>query len=91
MWPTIHPVRLDGSKRQVTTKWVKGPVIPILGLPYHDNFDDWYTIIVHADGYQGTGIYRVRLMYGGLIDAYAMLISNDVNVRFQPFDVIRTD
>lgn len=82
---------LDGSKRQVATKWVKGPVIPILGLPYHDYFDDWYTIIVHSDGYQDTGIYPVKLMSGRLIDAYVMLIPNDGNFRFRPFDVIRTD
>jgi hypothetical protein len=48
---------LDGSKRQVASKFVKGPTSSIVGLPYHDNFDDWYTIIVHADGYQDTGIY----------------------------------
>jgi len=65
---------LDGSKRQVASKFVKGPTIPIMGLPYHDNFDDWYTIIVHADGYQDAGIYPVRLLSGRLIDAYAMLI-----------------
>jgi hypothetical protein len=45
-----------------------------MGLPYHDNFDDWYTITVHADGYQDAGIYPVRLMGGRLIDAYVMLI-----------------
>jgi hypothetical protein len=82
---------LDGSKRQVASKFVKGPTIPIMGLPYHDNSDDWYTIIVHADGYQDAGIYPVRLMSGRLIDAYVMLIRNDGNFRFGPIDAIRND
>jgi hypothetical protein len=82
---------LDGSKRQVATKWVKGPTIPIMGLPYHDSPDDWYTIIVHADRYQDAGIYPVRLMAGRLIDAYVMLIPNDANFHFPPIDTIQAD
>jgi hypothetical protein len=80
---------LDGSKRQVASKFVKGPTIPIMGLPYHDNFDDWYTIIVHADGYQDAGIYPVRLTSGRLIDAYVMLVPNDGGGRFRPIDTIQ--
>jgi hypothetical protein len=82
---------LDGSKRQVASKFVKGPTIPIMGLPYHDNSDDWYTIIVHADGYQDAGIFPVRLMSGRLIDAYVMLIPHDGSFRFRPFDEIKRD
>jgi len=62
---------LDGRKQQVATRWVKGPTIPIMGLPFHDNPDDWYTLIVHADGYQDAGVCPVRLQAGRLIDAYA--------------------
>jgi len=82
---------LDGSKQPVGTTWVKGPVILIPGLTYHDNFNDWYTIIVHADGYQDTGIFPVRLMSGRLIDAWVMLIPNDANFRFTPIDVLSND
>lgn len=82
---------LDGRKQQVATKWVRGSTILIPGLPYHDNSEDWYTIIVHADGYQDAGIYPVRLKAGTLIDAYVMLLLNDANFHFQPVEVIQAD
>ena len=58
---------LDGSKRQVGSKFVKGRTIPMMGLPYHDNSDDWYTIIIHADGLEK---YRrmPELIYGFVAD-----------------------
>lgn len=82
---------LDGSKRQVATKWVQGPTIPILGLPFHDNPDDWYTIIIHADGYEDAGLYPVRLRGGHLIDAYAMLLPKDGVFHFLPVASIQAD
>ena len=82
---------LDGRKQQVASKFVKGPAIPIEGLPYHDNLDDWYTIIVHANGYQDAGIYPVRLMAGRLIDAYVILLRNDANFHFSPIETIKAD
>lgn len=76
---------LDGRKKQVATKWVKGPTIPILGLPYHDNADDWYTIIAHVDGYQDAGVYPVHLQAGRLVDAYLMLVPENGAFHFLPF------
>jgi hypothetical protein len=82
---------LDGRKRQVATQWVNGPTIPIVGLPYHDSPDDWYTIIVHADGYEDAGIYPVRLQAGRLIDAYVMLLPKNGNFHFAPIQELQAD
>jgi hypothetical protein len=82
---------LDGGKRQVATSWFKGATIPTIGLPFHDSPDDWYSIIVHASGYQDAGIYPVRLMRGRLVDAYVMLVPNDANFHFAPIETIQAD
>ncbi len=82
---------LDGSKRQVAAKWVKGSTIHIPGLPYHDNFEDLYTIIVNADGYEDGGIYPVRLKAGTLIYAYAMLVPYGAGFHFSPIEDIQAD
>src|SRR5690242_8375119 len=82
---------LNGSKKQVAAKFVQGPVVPIVGLPYHDNLDDWYTIIVHADGYQDAGVYPVKLKVGTLLDAYVMLVPNDAAFHFPPIETIQAD
>ena len=82
---------LDGSKRQVATKFVNGSVVPILGLPFHDNADDWYTIVVHADGYEDAGIFPVRLQLGRLLDAWVMLVPKSGNFHFPPIETIQAD
>ncbi len=82
---------LDGRKQQVASKFVQGPVIPILGLPFHDSPDDWYTIIVHADGCEDAAIYPVRLQVGRLIDAYLMLLPKDGMFHFPPIETIQAD
>lgn len=82
---------LNGSKKQVAAQFVQGPVVPIVGLPYYDNLDDWYTIIVHADGYQDAGVYPVRLKVGTLLDACVMLVPNDAAFHFPPIESIQPD
>lgn len=82
---------LDGRKQQVASKWVKGPAIPIMGLPFHDSPDDWYTLIVHADGYKDAGVYPVRLEAGRLVDAYLMLTPSDGAFHFPPLASISKD
>src|SRR4051794_37382590 len=82
---------LDGRKQTVATKWVVGGTIPIIGLPFHDNPDDWYPIIIHADGYQDAGLSPVRLQRGRLIDAYAMLLPDDGMFHFPPLAALNAD
>ncbi len=82
---------LDGRKQPVRTLWAKGAVIPILGLPFHDNPDDWYTIIIHADGYQDAALYPVRLQAGRLIDAYAMLAPTHGMFHFARLETLKQD
>jgi hypothetical protein len=80
---------LDGRKQSVATQWVTGETIIIPGLPFHDSPDDWYTIIVHADGYEDAGLYPVRLRAGVLIDAYAMLLPKDGTFHFCPIEALQ--
>jgi hypothetical protein len=82
---------LDGRKQQVAAKFVQGPVIPVLGLPFHDSPDDGYTVIVHADGCEDAAIYPVRLQAGRLVDACLMLMPKDGLFHFAPFDTVRAD
>jgi hypothetical protein len=82
---------LDGRKQPVVSKFVNGPTIPIIGLPFHDSPDDWYTLVIHADGYQDAGLYPLRLQPGRLIDAYAMLLPNDAAFHFPPLASIQSD
>lgn len=82
---------LDGRKQPVATQWVKGPVILIPGLPFHDSPDDWYTIIVYADGYNDAGLYPIRLKKGVLIDAFAMLLPKNGRFRFKPSTELALD
>jgi hypothetical protein len=70
---------------------VTGSAIPIVGLPFADSPDDWYTIFVHADGYQDAGLYPVRLREGVLIDAYAMLVPNHGTFHFKQLAAIQQD
>lgn len=82
---------LDGRKQQVISKWVKGGDISITGLPYHASPVDWYTVIVHADGYQDAAIYPVRLAAGTQVEADLMIIPNDASFEFQPIRTIQAD
>src|SRR5690242_12216051 len=65
---------LDGRKRAIVTQWVSGARIRVTDLPYYDSPDDWYTVIVHADGYHDAGVYPVRLMAGKEVNTYLMLL-----------------
>jgi len=56
---------IDGRQKTIATKWLKGADIPITGLPYDNSPADWYTIIVHADGYEDGALYPVRLQKDG--------------------------
>ena len=82
---------LDGRKKEVRSLWAQGPAIPVLGLTFHDSPDDWYTVIVHASGYQDGAIYPVRLQQGRLVDAYLMLEPNHAGFHFEPIDTIQAD
>jgi hypothetical protein len=82
---------LDGNKQPVATQWVKGPTVPIMGLQFHDSPADWYTMVVHADGYQDGGIYPVRLQAGKLIDAYVMLLPSGGSFHFPPIETVQAD
>ena len=82
---------LDGRKQQVVSTWVNGPAIPITGLPFHDSPDDWYTVIVHAHGYEDAGVYPVRLQAGKLVDAWVILLPNGGKFKFPPIQAIQAD
>lgn len=82
---------LDGRHQPVATNWVNGPTIPIVGLPFHDSPDDWYTLVVHADGYEDAGIYPVRLQAGRVIDANVMLLPKGGNFHFPPIASLQSD
>ena len=79
---------LDGSKKQVAWQVVKGATVLIPQLPFHDNLDDLYTVIVHADGYEDAGVYPVRVRAGHLVDAYLMLLPRGGRFHFSPWSGI---
>ena len=82
---------LDGRKRELRSFWMHGPAIPIPGLPFCDSPDDWYTVIVHASGYQDGAIYPVRLQQGRLVDAYLMIEPSHAAFHFQPIATVQAD
>jgi len=82
---------LDGRHQPVVTQFVNGPVIPIMGLPFHDNADDLYTIVVHADSFQDAGVFPVRLRLAHLVDAHVMLLPKDGNFHFPKIETIAAD
>jgi hypothetical protein len=53
--------------------------------------NDWYTIIVYADGFQDGGLYPVRLKQGTLIDCYVMLAPGHGNFQFSTIEQIQGD
>jgi len=82
---------LDGRKKEVASQWVKGPVVFVPGLTFHNSPDDWYTVIVHASGYQDGAIFPVRLQQGRLVDAYVMLEPKDASFHLAPIDTVKAD
>jgi hypothetical protein len=82
---------LDGRKREVLSQWATGSAIPVQGLPFHNSPDDWYTVIVHASGYQDGAIYPVRLQQGRLVDAWLMLEPNHAGFQFAKIETIQAD
>src|SRR5690242_18853886 len=76
---------LDGSKRPVVTQWITGGQIRIKDLPFHDNLDDNYTLIVHADCYEDAGLFPVRLQSGPEIKAAVMMRPSNGQFHFLPY------
>jgi hypothetical protein len=81
---------LDGRKREVGTCWPKASAFTVTGLPFYDNLDDNYTVIVHADGYQDAGIYPVRIGAGKTVETSLMLIPKDAAFHFQAYRTLKT-
>ena len=44
-----------GTGKEVFSRFVNNPVVLIKGLPYHDNFQDNYSIVVSPKGYKQGG------------------------------------
>jgi len=82
---------LDGRKKEVRSQWAQGPAIPIPGLAFHDSPDDWYTVIVHASGYEDGAVYPVRLQQGRLVDAWLMLEPTHASFHFAPIEALKAD
>jgi hypothetical protein len=81
---------LDGRRRELRCCWLNGCEIDVPDLPFHDNLDDRYTVIVHADGYKDSGIYPVRIAAGKTVGASIMLIPDDAAFHFQTYRTLKT-
>jgi hypothetical protein len=82
---------LDGNRRQVVSKFVRGASIPVVGLPVEDGLADLYTVIVSADGFRDAAVYPVRARAARLVDADLMLLRNDSAFHFSPLPVLQSE
>jgi len=69
-----------GTGKEVLSRFVSGPVVLIKGLPYRDNFEDDYSIVVSPKGYKQGGVFPVKLLPGKAVKADVMVLPQ--NGRF---------
>jgi len=63
-----------GTGKEVFSRFVNNPVVLIKGLPYHDNFQDNYSIVVSPKGYKQGGVFPVKLLQGKTVKADVMVL-----------------
>jgi hypothetical protein len=79
----------DGNQKQIVSRFFDGPNLPVPGVPFYDNLGDLYRIVVHAKGYEDSGLYPVHVARNTLVDADLMLLPENGGFQFEPLDSLR--
>ncbi len=83
--PSSLPILLtatDGNNQVVFRSRVKGPLVQVRGLEFHNNFADNYSVLVSAPGYRDAGYYPVRVSPGTAPAVSLMLLPQNERFNF---------
>jgi hypothetical protein len=71
----------DGNKRTVFRNTVKGPTI-IVEVPFHDNFDDQYTVLASPDNGLDAGFFPVNVSPNLVRPVFLMFLPKEQESQF---------
>jgi hypothetical protein len=83
-------VRVRDRTRELASKSIAGSTIR-LTLPMREPPNNFYSVIVHADGCRDAGLFPVEPRVGQIIDADLMLLPNDAMFRLPKFRSLERD
>jgi hypothetical protein len=72
---------LDGTQKQLHARDHKGPVIDFI-VPFHDNFEDRYTVLVSAQGFHQAGFTPVPVRQDAVRSLDIMLVPKPYGFDF---------
>lgn len=72
----------DGNQKQVYRQFQRASSLTVNGLPFFNNFGDFYAVMAWASGYRQSGFYPVRLAPNAPQQVDLMLIPVDAGFNF---------
>jgi hypothetical protein len=83
-------VRVRDRTRELASKSIAGSTVR-LTLPVREPPNNFYSVIVHADGFRDAGVYPVEPRAGQIVDADLMLVRNDAVFHLPKYRSLEND
>jgi len=80
----------DGAQKQLFANYKKGPSVTF-SVPFHDNFEDNYTVLVKADHYRDAGFFPVHVSPDLDATVDLMLVSKTATYHFLEWEALTAD
>jgi hypothetical protein len=77
----------DGAQKQLFANYKKGPSVKF-SVPFHDNFEDNYTVLVTADRYRDAGFFPVHVSPVLDTTVNLMLVSTAATYHFLEWEAL---
>lgn len=78
----------DGFQNQLFDRHKKAPTIEF-SLPFHDNLQDNYRVLVSGDGYEGAGFVPVKLSQKSDVVVDLMLLPKKADFKFLTWNAVK--
>jgi hypothetical protein len=79
----------DGFQNQLFDKFKPAPTA-VFSLPFHDNLQDNYRVLVSGKGYEGAGFVPVKLSQKSDVVLDLMLLPKKAGFKFQIWNAVKT-